>query len=422
MIKIENMLVPLSHYRKWLIPFQDEKTREFIQKAKLIHGDKYDYKFVKYINSKIKVCLMCHRHGEFWITPDSLCNAKSGCKICGLNRQEVDNLDDFIKRSIEVHGDRYDYSESIFTGFHNKIKIGCPIHGTFLKSPYFHIIQKQGCPDCARLKTSIDDFLNNSKRIHGDTYDYSKVIYLGSHRKVEIVCPIHGSFWMRPHDHITGEQGCPECGKIKYSKKRAKPLDTFIKEANEVHENKYDYSKAIYVNNRTKIEIICPIQGHGSFWQLPDNHLKGCGCPMCLNKCESYVGEWLKDNNFEFKYHQKVDIIKIKDNIEIDYIISYNGIDYWIEYNGIQHYMYVEHFHRDGIENFKDQLRRDEKVKNYCNRNNISLLEIPYIYNTKNSIYLFLDKVLINKINPNLLVNYESLYRRPSDYISILGN
>ena len=290
MIKIENMIVPLSHYRKWLIPFQDEKTREFIQKARLIHGDKYEYKFVKYINSKIKVCLICHRHGEFWITPDSLCNAKSGCKLCGLNKQEVDTLDDFIKKSVEVHG------------------------------------------------------------------------------------------------------------------------------------NLYDYSKAIYINNRTKIEIICPIQGHGSFWQIPDNHLKGCGCPMCLNKCESYVGEWLKDNNFMFKYHQKVDIIKIKDNIEIDYIISYNGIDYWIEYNGIQHYMYVEHFHRDNIENFKDQLRRDEKVKNYCYKNNIFLLEIPYIYNTKNSIYLFLDKVLINKINPNLLVNYESLYRRPLEYTSILDN
>lgn len=53
----------------------------------------------------------------------------------------------------------------------------------------------------------------------------------------------------------------------------------FIQQANKVHHNKYDYSKTEYVRSHDKVCIICPI--HGEFWQSPDNHKKGKGCPYC---------------------------------------------------------------------------------------------------------------------------------------------
>ena len=132
-------------------------------------------------------------------------------------------------------------------------------------------------------KTILDrknDFIEKSKFVHDNKYDYSKIIYINSFAKVEIICQKHGSFWQWPCSHIDNH-GCPICfGTFK------KTTDQFIKEAAEKHDNKYDYSKVIYHNNKNKVEIICP--KHGSFWQRPDSHIcKKFGCP----KCPSVISE-----------------------------------------------------------------------------------------------------------------------------------
>ena len=95
--------------------------------------------------------------------------------------------------------------------------------------------------------------------MHGDKYDYSKVKYKTSYSKVEIVCPIHGSFYQIPKHHMNGS-GCPMCDK-------SKKLNTkeFIKKAQAVHGNKYNYDKSNYIRALEKICITCPI--HGDFWQ-----------------------------------------------------------------------------------------------------------------------------------------------------------
>lgn len=125
------------------------------------------------------------------------------------------------------------------------------------------------------LKDRAEKFVNQSAIIHNDKYDYSKVSYSNSYTKVEIICPIHGSFWQTPINHNnTFGSGCQQCGDRRHTVKE------FIVKARETHNNKYDYSKSLYVNNKTKIEIICPI--HGSFWQRPDSHIYSKhGCPSC---------------------------------------------------------------------------------------------------------------------------------------------
>lgn len=122
-------------------------------------------------------------------------------------------------------------------------------------------------------------FILKARQIYGNKYDYSKVIYKTALIKVCVICPTHGEFFIRPNNHISGKQGCKKCGIEQRSQNNPKHIDRFILDCREIHRNKYDYSKVSYVNNHTKVEIICPV--HGSFFQIPNAHLGGQGCPIC---------------------------------------------------------------------------------------------------------------------------------------------
>lgn len=128
-------------------------------------------------------------------------------------------------------------------------------------------------------KSNTEEFIKKAKLKHGDKYSYDKVNYDGKDKPVIITCPKHGDFKQTPHEHLSG-CGCQKC----WSERRATPKipkEKFIELANEKHNNKYDYSKIEYKGVEYPITIICPI--HGEFQQMPQNHLKGQGCPKCGN-------------------------------------------------------------------------------------------------------------------------------------------
>lgn len=129
-------------------------------------------------------------------------------------------------------------------------------------------------------QSSTSDFIEKSRKIHGDKFDYSKVEYNGSHSKVCIICKEHGEFYQTPTNHLSG-YGCLKCTwKYKRGKYRLTTLETFLTQAKEIHGNKYDYSKVDWKNTRTPITIICAI--HGEFTQVPQNHIRlKCGCRKC---------------------------------------------------------------------------------------------------------------------------------------------
>ena len=143
-------------------------TEDWIKKAKVIHGDKYDYSKTVYVNNHTKVCIICPKHGEFWQLPNDHLNCM-GCKKCSresLSKKFILSTSEFIKKAKEVHGDKYDYSKSFYEGSHSYIKISCKIHGEFITMPYIHL-QGCGCPKCnqSHLETEIENFLkeNNIK-------------------------------------------------------------------------------------------------------------------------------------------------------------------------------------------------------------------------------------------------------------------
>ena len=128
-------------------------------------------------------------------------------------------------------------------------------------------------------KKTLDEFIAEARKIHGDKYDYTSVDYKNINTKVSIKCPIHGVFSQTPHNHIYLGQGCPLCGTEQRSKSQIDSLETFVSKAVARHGDVYDYTKAVYLGSKKPLEIVC--KEHGSFWQRPNDHLIGRGCPVC---------------------------------------------------------------------------------------------------------------------------------------------
>ena len=301
---------------------------------------------------------------------------------------------EIIQRVKEVHGDKYDCSKIQYVNSSTPIILICPKHGDF-KYYVGHLREKRGCPICSKGGNT-NDFIEKARKIHGSKYDYSKAKYTGRHQKLIIICPIHGEFRQEAGSHLSGH-GCPKCGSDSMKFKQRKSLDKFIEKSNEIHNNKYDYLKTNYVNNSTKVEIICP--KHGSFWQRPDAHLIGQGCPKCeCSKGETLIESYLKQNNIKFIPQHKIPIDKSINSsgiTKIDfYLPNYN---LFIEYNGKQHYVPIKYF--GGQITFEHQQKRDQYVRNYCKKNSIKLLEIRYDEDIEKILYENLNDDCIQSIS-----------------------
>ena len=197
-------------------------TEDFIEKAKEVHGDKYNYSKVKYVNNRTEVCIICPEHGEFWQKPFVHLKG-NGCHKCSLNKKRnlfSDGREKFIKKAKKVHNDKYDYSKVDYVNARTKVCIICPEHGEFWQTPYVHIISKYGCPKCGKKAASTnealstEDFIEKAKQIHGDKYDYSEAQYKTSKSLIKIICPKHGEFWQTPDSHLHGS-GCQRCSNVK---------------------------------------------------------------------------------------------------------------------------------------------------------------------------------------------------------------
>ncbi|MEQ1227941.1 hypothetical protein ABLT66_00255 [Acinetobacter junii] len=169
--------------------------------------------------------------------------------------------DKFIQLSNDFHNSKYDYSllpvKILFT---DKVKIICPQHGEFEQQARRHMLGR-GCSFCAGKKENQDLFIAKVKSIHGDKYDFSKSIYNGAFNKVTVICYKHGDFLITP-DSLKRGVGCAKCGDESGSKKRMIGTDLFLARAKEVHGDRYDYSKVIYKKRSSNIIIGCSVHGY----------------------------------------------------------------------------------------------------------------------------------------------------------------
>lgn len=355
-------------------------TETWVEKAKNIHGDKYDYSLVNYVNSTTKVTIICPMHGKLQQYPSNHLIGNGGCIKCNTIAQTYTN-DEYINKAKLKHHNKYDYSLTKYAGSGNKIIVICPKHTKFEIKANAHL-SGQGCRECqysGKHKTgrkTLEKFIEDAIYVHNNKYDYSKSIYVSSKHYIEIHCPDHGLFLQKPNAHLRGK-GCLQCGNIKLRK----TLEEFIDEANIVHDFKYDYSKSVYVTGNIKLIIKCPVEGHGEFEQLPFNHLNGTGCPICRSsKGELAVRKVLKRNNYIFKQQQRFDECKLTYPLPFDfYLPQYNLL---IEYDGLQHFepysFGSDKSEETKLKNFENIQIRDAIKNKFCEDNNIRLLRIPY--------------------------------------------
>ncbi|VVC05179.1 Uncharacterised protein [uncultured archaeon] len=191
---------------------KSSNTEEFTIKARKIHGNKYDYSKVNYIDWKTKICIICPIHGEFWQTPNGHLNGK-GCVTCGHNTvvlQERSNTKNFVIKATGIHKNKYDYSKVKYVNNHTMVVITCKIHGDFLQTPSEHLCG-YGCSVCGgNVRYTNETFAARASKVHKGKYDYTKVKYVNAHTKVVIICEKHGPFEQTPTDHLRGK-GCPRC-------------------------------------------------------------------------------------------------------------------------------------------------------------------------------------------------------------------
>jgi hypothetical protein len=414
-------------------------TKEFIEKAKLKHGNTYDYSKVEYVNNKTKVIIICKEHGDFLQTPKNHMKGRRCGKCFGSIKLTTET---FIEKAKLKHDYTYDYSRVDYINAKNNITIICRNHGEFRQNPNTHL-QGSGCNECGveraiiKQNSNTNDFIKKAKLKHGDTYDYSKVEYVNNKTKVIIICRKHGEFRQNPNTHLQGS-GCVLCAdnNIQYTTK------IFIEKSKLKHGDTYDYSKVDYVNAKTKVKIIC--KEHGEFEQLPITHMKGCGCNKCgenttSNKLSMTIKEYInraKEIHGDTYDYSKVEYVNNKTKVIIicrkhgefiqeagshitgvgcPYCIYKNEADTKLiieeltgfifhktkriikkdgrcyeldgynnklkiafEYQGEQHYNYIPFFHRKGkIDLIHQQIRDYIKMKE-CKRKNIQLIVVPY--------------------------------------------
>lgn len=353
-------------------------AKEFIIKSEKIHGTKYDYSKVEYVNNRTKVCIICPKHGEFWQTPNMHLEG-NGCPLCfNEKRGKTKKLTtfDFIKRANDVHGAKYDYSKVVYNGITEKVCIICPEHGEFWQSPNDHLNGKKICPKCAHrsYKKCTDEFIEEAKQKHGKKYDYSKVDYVNENDKVCIICPKHGEFWQSPHQHLQG-QGCPKCASELNGKNKRLSLQEFISKSQKIHNNRYDYSKVNYVNTDEKVCIICP--EHGEFWQSPHNHLsQNQGCPKCnRSHLEEDICSFLTEHSISFQEQKKFPWLKHKKALSLDFYLPSRKIA--IECQGEQHFSKTRHLTKSD-KSFEEDKYRDKIKKDLCEKNGIKVIYYSY--------------------------------------------
>ena len=190
----------------------------------------------------------------------------------------------FIERSKIIHGNIYDYSKVEYINSHTKVILKCIIHGEFEVTPSHHMHSKTGCSKCScNYNYTTEEFIDKCKLVHGDTYDYSKVKYINNTIKIIIICNIHGEFEQLPSEHIKSLTGCPWCSN-EIIRNKPGTYEEFIKLANEKHGDTYDYSLVKKDFINFKSIIEIICKKHGIFKQRASVHFRACcGCQVCAN-------------------------------------------------------------------------------------------------------------------------------------------
>lgn len=413
---------PISEEKKDKLHKKFAKTTEqFIEQARAIHGEKYNYSKTVYVKNCEKVCIICPDHGEFWQIPKIHLKG-CGCKECGIEATAKSirkTQEQFIKEVKKLWGDKLDFSKVEYKSSQTPVCIICHKkdkdgneHGEFYPSPV-NLLNGHGCPKCGfeknaeKSRKGVNKLIEEIYKVHGGKYEIVDLSeYVNTESKIIMRCPIHGEFKITPHSLLSG-QGCSKCGAMRGGEKTRLTQEEFIKRAQEVHGDKYDYSKVVYELVNKPVTIICPI--HGEFKQMPGGHMSGQGCPRCheshnerdVSKAFDATGIiYERQKRFPWLGLQSLDFYILDKNIGVECQSSLHYNDNFLRL-------------KKGEEYAKQQLaiikERDARKKRLCTENGVHL-----VYFMKKKFLKYANKNDVNFTSFNDLVAYILGYQNVS--------
>lgn len=279
-------------------------TEEFIQKAQAVHGDKYDYSHVVYVNAHTNVCIICPIHGEFWQRPSHHLGGH-GCSKCAteINAEKIRLWTK--EKCYEVasqYTDLYSFRTKDEAAYNASLK-----HNWLKDYTWLSYKIDMSTPKKKRQTYTQEEMVERLRAIFGDKYSYEQVDYKNMKTPITLICHEkdangveHGAFSMSPDNIFSSHQECPKCYNDRRSLAQLKPVEQFIEEATKVHGGLYEYHKVEYKGDKTKVCIVCPV--HGDFWQTPSNHIRGKGCPYCSGNAKKWNKETCEHEARRYEY------------------------------------------------------------------------------------------------------------------------
>jgi very-short-patch-repair endonuclease len=322
-------------------------TEEYINKAKLIWNNLYDYSQTIYSGSRKSISFICNVHGSTTISRAQIHIASKnprGCKKCSVeksieNRRKTKySTEELLQLCQEKYQEQYDYSETVFQGMNYDITVKCNIHNIYFTlklNSHLRPETQTGCSECGKdrfkqlcldRKITKEEVLKRAFTIWGNEYIYPDDIKFDNmHDKISVICRIHGPFSVTPQHHLhkTKPSGCPKCSQSKGEKK----ISEYLEKNHIVYVSQFKVNRYI--------------------WDITNDYMLGYDD---INE----IGN-IKNKPFDF------------------YLPDY---DLMIEYDGEQHEQPVKYF--GGVERFEKQQKIDATKTNYCLQNGIELLRISY--------------------------------------------
>jgi hypothetical protein len=223
-------------------------------------------------------------------------------KTLNITRSHL-NTKTFIEKAIDRHGiGMFDYSNTVYTGCHSKVKISCIAENHSFEQVATDHLRGAGCKKCViaargplyESRKTTAEFIRDAKLVHGERYDYSLINYTSCLETIKIICKICGPFFQKAGEHLKRPGLCLCRG-------RARPIvcfSNYIKESNRKHNSRFDYSNSVYKGTSKEINIRC-IEHDETFICIASDHLKGNGsCPSCKKKLREYTN-LLQRKSFE---------------------------------------------------------------------------------------------------------------------------